>query len=151
MAGHFDSTLSEDQLVALLCSEFGGLSASILQDAMGTNALRGNSSGDDIYKGTGNEGSDRKVDCGEENHGDDMSFDGGVKTKGKNMAASGARAVDAPVKSNNLDVFAHSIASLSRSAWKGYACKEALTAVIDSLVIASELESISNEGEHEAD
>lgn len=74
-----------------------------------------------------------------------------VETNGKNMTVLGAKAIQTPMKSDNSDVFAGNITSLTRSTWKENACDEALIAAIDSLVIASELESISNEGEYEAD
>lgn len=149
MADHFDTTLSEDQLIALLCGEFGGLSASILLDAMGTATRQNNIFDNNTNYSTGNAVSDRRVDSGEENIGHEIGFDDGVQTKGKNMAALGARAIQAPVKSDNVQIFAGNIDSLIRSAWMESAYKEALIAVIDSITIALELEPISNEGEYE--
>jgi hypothetical protein len=150
MADHFDPSLSEDQLIAFLCGEFGGLSASILQYAMGTTPPLDSRSGSDMCTSTESEVSDRMVDGGGKNYGDEIGFDKGVQTNGKNMAASGARYVQAPAKSDNMDVFASNVASLYRSAWAGNASEKALIAIIDSLVIASELELINSEGEYEA-
>jgi hypothetical protein len=150
MADLFHSTLLEDQLVVLLCGEFGGLSACILRYAMGTTTSR-DSRSSNIYHSIQNQVSDRTSDGGKNNHGDEVDFDNRMEPNGKNMPVCGARVVRGPLKSGNSDVFESNIACLIKSTCMKDACEEALIALIDSLVIASELESISSEGECEVD
>jgi hypothetical protein len=109
MTDHVDPTWSEDQLIELLCGQFGGISTSILQDAMTTTASH-----------------DMKSDNEVEDSTDEVTMPG------------------TPVTKNAVIVFEGQMSPLNRSVGVQSAC-EALSTVIDNIIIASRLESINEE------
>jgi hypothetical protein len=100
------------------------------------------------YHSAQNVVSDRTVNSAEEKRGDEIGFNDGLETNCKNITVLEAKAIQTPVKPSDADVFAGNISSLSRSAWKGNTCQEALITVIYSLIMASELELINEEVGH---
>jgi hypothetical protein len=115
MAYYINPDLSEDELIALLCGEFGGISSSILHDAMNITPSK------DIKS-------------------DNVNDDGGEESMKPGPPANTCDAL----------VFAGQINPCRCSTGIGKA-NESLFTAIDTVVIASQLESMNEDVGHEVD
>lgn len=115
MAYCINPDLSEDEIIALLCGEFGGISSSILQDAISITTY------DDMR--SNNEG---------EKDGDE--------------------ATEPETSAERVDAFAFT-GLIDRCKWPGEIenADEALVAVINGVIIATELEHMNEDVGHKGD